>query len=140
MAAPLSMDLRERIVEAVEGGQSRRAAAARFAISQSCAIKLLQRWQRTGSVAPAAMGAPKGCALALHEGFVRELVAVQPDITLDELQARLAGEAIAVGRTSVHRFLAALGLTRKKRRSTPPSRSGPTSPSPGRPGGKTRRA
>ena len=70
MARPLSLDLRKRIVRAVEGGLSRRAAAARFAVSQSCAIKLVQRWKRTGSVAPAAMGAPKGSALAAGQDTV----------------------------------------------------------------------
>jgi transposase len=131
MARPLSLDLRERIVEAVEGGLSRRAAAERFAVSESCAIKLLQRWKRTGSAAPGRMGGTKRFALEPHEARVRELVAAQPDITLDELEARLAGEAIEVGRTSIHRFLKALGLTRKKRRSTRPSRIAPTSPKPG---------
>ncbi len=51
MARPHSVDLRQRIVSAVEGGLSRRAAAARFAVTQSCAIKLMQRWADTGSVA-----------------------------------------------------------------------------------------
>ena len=41
MPAPLSLDIRKRIVAAVEGGTSCRAAAARFAVSESAAIKLL---------------------------------------------------------------------------------------------------
>jgi putative transposase len=137
MARPLSLDLRKRIVRAVESGLSRRAA--RFAVSESCAIKLVRRWKRTGSVAPAAIGAPKGTTLAAHEGLVRELVAAQSDITLDELQARLAEQAILVGRTSVHRCLERLGLTRKKRHSTLPSRPGPTLPQHGWSGEKARR-
>jgi transposase len=127
MARALSLDLRERIVDAVECGLSRRAAAERFAVSESCAIKLLQRWTRTGSVEPA-KGGKKPFSLEPHEALVRELVTAQPDITLDELQVRLAAASITVGRTSIHRFLKALGLTRKKRRSTRPSRNGPTSP------------
>lgn len=134
MARPLSMDLRERIVGAVAGGLSRRAAAERFDVSESCAIKLVQRWQRTGSVAPAQMGGSKPYALEAHEVLVREIVVAQPDITLDELKARLAAAAVTVGRTSIYRFLKALGLTRKKRRSTHPSRTVPTSPKHVRPG------
>jgi transposase len=107
---------------------SRRAAAERFRVSESCAIKLLQRWQRTGSVAPAPMGGSKGFALEPHEALVRELITAQPDMTLDELRARLAAASVTVGRTSIHRFLKALGLTLKKRRSTPPSKLGKTSP------------
>jgi hypothetical protein len=43
MPAPISRDLRERIVRAVEGGSSIRAAGARFAVSPSAAIKLMAR-------------------------------------------------------------------------------------------------
>jgi putative transposase len=127
MARPLSLDLRERIIGAVEGGLSRRAAAERFQTSVSCVIKLVQRWKETGSAAPGTMGGHKAFALAGHEGLVRELCKAQPDITLDELHARLAAARVRVGRTSVHRFLKALGLTRKKRRSTPQNRTERTS-------------
>ena len=43
MTAPLSQDLRERIVHAVEGGSTMRQAARRFAVSASAAVKLMQR-------------------------------------------------------------------------------------------------
>ena len=75
MARAHSLDLRQRIVGAVEDGLSRRAAATRFAVSQSCAIKLLQRWKDTGSVAPAVPSAKKAFALAPHEKLVRSLIA-----------------------------------------------------------------
>ena len=42
MTAPLSADLRERVVRAVESGSSARAAARRFAVSASAAVKLLR--------------------------------------------------------------------------------------------------
>lgn len=138
MAAPLSKDLRRRIVAAVEGGTSRRAAAARFSVSESCAIKLIQRWQKTGSVEPAQMGGHRKALLHGHEAKVRDLVTSQPDLTLAELGARLAQAGIAVSRTSLHRFLTTLGLTRKKRPSTPASRPGPTSPPRARTGRRIR--
>lgn len=128
MARPLSLDLRERIIGAVEGGLSRRAAAERFRTSVSCVIKLVQRWKETGSAAPGRMGGHKEFALAEHEGLVLQLYEAQPDITLDELHARLGAARVKVGRTSIHRFLKALGLTRKKRRSMPQNRTGRTSP------------
>ena len=56
----------------------------------------------------------------------------QPDVTLDELQARLEGHGITVGRSSIGRFLNALALTRKKSRSLRPSRIDPMSPPPAR--------
>ena len=127
MARPHSLDLRRRIVEAIETGLSRRGAAERFAVSESSAIKLMQRWKRTGSVAPGAMGGAKRFALAPHEELVRRLVGSEPDMTLAELQARLEVEAIKVSIPAIHRFLRALALTHKKRRFTRPSRTEPTS-------------
>jgi putative transposase len=132
------LDLRERIVAAVEGGLSRRAAAKRFAVSESCAVKLIQRWTRTGSVAPATPWRRKPYALANHEKLVRDLMVAQPDMTLDELRAALAAAGIVVGRTSVHRYLEALDLTFKKRPSTPPSKAGRTSLRRGKPGTRAR--
>src|ERR1700722_7080335 len=89
MPAPLSRDLRERIVEAVAGGSSMRGAAARFAVSASSAIKLMARVRATGSVAPARYGGHRRPVLAPHEGVLRVLVAEQPDITLREIQTEL---------------------------------------------------
>ena len=47
-----SLDLRERIIGFVEGGGPRRGAAADFGVSARCAIKLVDRWRRSGSAAP----------------------------------------------------------------------------------------
>jgi transposase len=127
MAAPLSLDIRKRIVAAVEAGASRRAAAERFAVSESAAVKLLQRWEQTGSLEPGQMGGHRQFGLAAHEQLVRDLVAASADQTLDELHDQLARHGVTVGRTSVHRYLRALGLTRKKRPSTLPSKTAPTS-------------
>jgi putative transposase len=140
MAAPLSLDIRKRIVAAVEGGTSCRAAAARFAVSESAVIKLIERWERTGSLEPAQMGGYRPFALAEHDALVRELIAAHPDQTLDELLDRLVGRGVVVGRTSVHRYLSAIGLTRKKRRFMLPSRTGQTSRPRGRRGARTSQA
>jgi putative transposase len=123
MGRPYSDDLRSRIVAAVEAGATRTAAAAQFAVSVSCAIKLVQRFRRTGSVTPAPRGR-KPFALAEHEALVRELVAAQPDLTLDELTGELAARGVRVSRSAVNRFLEACGLTLKKSHCTPPSSSG----------------
>ena len=139
MGAPLSLDLRKRIVTAVEGGLSRRSAASRFAVSESCAVKLLQHWTRTGSVAPSTPWRRKPYALANHEKLVRDLVAAQPDMTLNELHAKLAAEGVVVGRTSVHRYLRALGLTLKKRPFAPLNKSDQMLPRRAKPGARTRR-
>ena len=56
MTAPLSAGLRARLVRAVEGGSSARAAARRFEVSPSAASKLMRRVRATGSTAPAKVG------------------------------------------------------------------------------------
>ena len=56
MTAPLSADLRERLVRAVAAGSSARAAARRFEVSPSAASKLMRRVRATGSTAPAKVG------------------------------------------------------------------------------------
>jgi transposase len=129
-----SVDLRERVVRAVEAGLSRRAAVRRFEVSVSLVVKLVQRWRRNGTVAPDRYGGWKRPALADQAERVHALVAAEPDLTLAELRARLAAEAIHVSPAAISRFLIAEGLTRKKRRSMRPSRRGRTSPRRGRSG------
>jgi transposase len=135
MTRPYSVDLRERVVRAVEAGLSRRAAARRFEVSVSFVIKLLQRWQRRGTVQPERYGGWKRAILAAHAARVHELLRAEPDLTIAELRSRLAAEAIHVSPAAISRFLTAEGLTRKKRRSTRLNRSARTSPQPEPPGG-----
>ena len=115
MPAPISLDLRRRIVRAVEHGSSIREAARRFAVSPSMAIKLMQRVRATGSPAPARAGGHRRPLLRAYEGELAALVAATPDTTLAELQAeiqRLAG--LRAGLTTIHNTLRRLGLRHKK--------------------------
>src|SRR3954464_6498838 len=73
MTAPLSQDLRERIVRAVEDGSTVRQAARRFAVSASAAIKLMQRVRRTGSTAPAKIGGYRRPRLEKHADDLRAI-------------------------------------------------------------------
>jgi len=57
MAKPYSIDLRERVVAAVEqGGLSRHQAAAHFGVAVNTAINWVRRLRETGSTAPGQMG------------------------------------------------------------------------------------
>ena len=100
-------------------------------------IKLMQRWRQQGTVQPDRIGGSKRSTLAAHAERVRALLAAEPDLTIAELRTRLAAAGIAVSRSAVDRFLAAAGLTRKKRPSAPPSRTVRTSPPPAPPGAPT---
>jgi transposase len=114
MARPYCVDLRERVVVAVEAGASRRTAAAKFDVSVSFVIKLMQRWHQRGTPRPDRIGGWKRSALAAHDERVGARLAAEPDVTIAELRTRLAAEGISVSRSGIGRFLAVAGLTRKK--------------------------
>jgi putative transposase len=81
MTAPLSRDLRERIVRAVAGGVSIRQAAMRFAVSLSGAVKLMRRVRETGSATPGRIGGHRRSVRAPHEDLLRSLADGKDDIT-----------------------------------------------------------
>jgi transposase len=139
MTRPYSMDLRERMVRAVEAGASRRATAAKFEVNPSCVVKLLQRWRQRGTLEPDPVSGGRRAKLADHAERVEALLAAAPDSTLAELQGRLAADDIQVSPSAISRFLKACGLTRKKRPPAPPSRTVPRSPPPGAPGARSSR-
>lgn len=115
MTAPLSEDLRRRLVRAVEAGSSARQAAARFEVSASAAIKLVRRVRETGSTAPAKIGGYRKPLLAGHEDLLRELTEAKPGITLAELQAGLVERgAPKASPTAIWTLLRKLGLSHKK--------------------------
>ena len=117
MAKPYSMDLRERVVVAVEEeGLSRNEAAARFGIGISTAINWLQRFKDTGSVAPGQMGGHKPRTIRdEHETWLRERLR-QGDFTLRGLVAELAERGLKVDYHSVWNFVHAEKLSFKKNR------------------------
>ena len=128
MSKALSVDLRERVVQAVAAGVSCRAAAVRFGVSAASAIRWCARLRATGSVVPGALGGDRRSGRTeAHAARILELVARTPDLTLAELRAVLAEAGVVVGRTSLWRLLDRHRLTRKKRPGTRPSRAAPMS-------------
>lgn len=99
MPKAYSGDLRERVIEAVETGASRREAADRFEVSVSSAVKWLQRWRDRKSAAPKPRG---GSISPLEEcaSGILALVAEQPDLTLVETVAALRKRRIKTSRSS----------------------------------------
>ncbi len=89
MGKAYSEDLRQRIVDTVDGGVSRREAASRYGVSVSSAIRYARRWLETGSVQAAAMGAPRRSKLDPHEDWLLALISEAPDLTLEEIIVRL---------------------------------------------------
>ena len=114
MTAPLSNDLRERVVAAVLGGESCRSAAARFGIAVSSAVKWSQRYRSSGSVAPARMGGHRKRVLEPHRAFIVERINQTPHLSLHRLKEELAVRGVKVSHDSVWRFLRREGLRFKK--------------------------
>src|SRR5262245_38686757 len=116
MGKPYSIDLRERVQAAVEGGQSRRAAARRYEVSASFAVKLADRVSQTGSAEPARQGRPPGGGkLAPYLGALLEWVEAEPDITMPELATKLKAEKdVTAHPASLSRVLLKAGQSFKK--------------------------
>lgn len=127
MANALSLDLRQRVVAAVEAGASRRQAAARFGVGISSAIRWVSQVRTTGDLEPRRRGGCRPSRIDGHGDLIMEWIDAEPDLTLVEIAARL-DEAVGYRPppSVVHGFFKRRGVTRKKRRPTPPSRTGRT--------------
>ncbi len=113
---PYSHDLRERVIAALQAGDTQAAVAARFSLSKSTVEKWWYRWRDTGSCAALPHRSGPTRKLQPHEGFLRAELKKQPDATLDELCARVAeAHGVVVHSTTMSRELQRLRLPRKKR-------------------------
>lgn len=125
MATSLSVDLRRRVVAAVEGGMSRREAAAHFQVGVSSAIRWVARARETGGVAPRPQGGDRRSqAIEAQAERILTLIVAKPDSTLEELKVTLAADGHVFSISALSRFFQRRKITLKKRRHTPPSKSG----------------
>ena len=100
MAKAYSGDLRQRVIEAVEMGESHRDAAEHFNISASSAVRWVKCWRNEGSAAPK----PRGGSVSPLEACAREilaLVAEQPDLILDEMLVQLRKRRICTTKSKL---------------------------------------
>ncbi len=117
MARAYSLDLRERVVAAVAGGNSCTEAAKQFAVSRSSAIKWSRRKRETGSAAPAKIGGRRPFLLADQRDWIAGRIAEKPDLTVQALLDELKAKGTVVSFDTLWRFLRGLGMTFKKNRS-----------------------
>jgi transposase len=116
MGKPYSMDLRKRVVAAIEGGMSRNRAAKQFGVGISTAINWMKRVDETGSVAPGQMGGHKPKAISgEHAVWLSQRIRTD-DFTLRGLVTELAGRGLKVDYHSVWDFVHAEKLSFKKKR------------------------
>lgn len=128
MGQPLSMDLRRRLLAAIDEGMSCRSAASRFGVAPSTAIRWLGQRRETGGFAPKPQGGDMRSRMVEdRRDDILALWEARKDISLEELRAGLGEIGLTVSVAGLHRFFARRGMTRKKRQATPLSRTAPTS-------------
>jgi transposase len=128
MAKALSVDLRDRVIAAVAGGLSRRQAAERFGVSAASAIRWSALKRDVGDALPKRQGGDRRSGrIEAHAVLILAIVEETPDITLAEVQAKLAGQGLSFGIGTLWRFFDRHAVTLKKSRRTRPSRTTPTS-------------
>jgi transposase len=116
MVKPYSPDLRSRVIAAVEeDGLSRRAAARRYRVSESSAVKWLQAYRRSGRTSPRPMGGDRRSVLKPQLDWLRRLIEREADLTLAAVAARLLTErSVKADASMLSRFFRAQGLSFKK--------------------------
>jgi transposase len=118
--APLSLDLRRRVVQAyLDGEGTYEEIAARFELGRATVNRYLRLERNTGSVAAKPVGGSKSILTDEDMESIHLIVFDQPDITLAELRERFIADGGApVGKSTLCRGLVRLGMTRKKSRSS----------------------
>ncbi|MCJ2079830.1 IS630 family transposase [Methylobacterium sp. J-090] len=115
MPSALSVDLRARVVAAIEAGASRRQAAQRFGIGAASAIRWHERFRREGRIAPKPMGGDRNSQrLEAQAALILRTYEEQPLSFLRELRDRLSERGVRASTSSLSRFFARHGITRKK--------------------------
>jgi transposase len=128
--ATLSLDLRKRILTSYDKGEGTRdEIARRFCVSLGMVKKLLQQRRNTGCIKSRHhLAGRRKLIVAEHRMALRRHLKSRPDMTLAELREALGLECSL---PAIHYVLTDMGLTYKKRRSVPPSRTARTSARPG---------
>lgn len=128
MSKALSVDLRVRVLAAVESGASHRQAAERFGVSAASISRWRNRSREVGDPRPKALGGDRRTGrIEAHRGTILGLVTATPDITIQELRETLAGRGLSFGYGTLQRFLVRHRMTRKKRLAMQPNRTARTS-------------
>lgn len=114
MPAPCSIDLRRRVVAAVEDGATVRSVAERFGVAVSSVVKWHQRARATGTPHAKPMGGVRRNRLGAERVWILSRIVEKPDLTLRELLAELHARGVTVALNTLWLMLRREGLTFKK--------------------------
>lgn len=128
MSKALSLDLRVRVLAAVAGGMTHRAAGERFGVSAASVSRWRTREREQGDARPKALGGDrKSHRIEAHAEAVLAARGPARDRTIQEMRHVLVEQGLVFGFGTLQRFFARHGITRKKRPPMPASRAVPTS-------------
>ena len=128
MSRALSVDLRVRVLDAVAQGLSHRQAGERFGVSAASVSRWRAREREQGDTRPKALGGDRRSGrIESERETIFAILDDERDITVEELRRKLAEKDLIFGEGTIRRFFARHGITRKKRRRTPASKTAPTS-------------
>src|SRR6201994_5053140 len=119
MARAYAADMRQRVIDRVENGASRREAAEHYEVSPSTAVIWVKCFRETGRCA-AKQRCGSTSPLEKHADFLLALIELEPDLTLDEVVSVMRELKIPGSRTAVWRFFQRHKITFKKK----PARNG----------------
>jgi len=114
MPKSYSGEMRERVIENVEMGASRREAAEHIGVSASSAVRWLQRWDESRSAAPKPRGGSVSPLDAQAE-HILALVLERPDLILKETLVELLKRGIRTSKSALSRFYERHDVTFKKK-------------------------
>ena len=124
MGAALSLDLRRRVIAAIEAGTSCRQAAARFGVGVATAIRWQAQLRREGDIAAKRMGGDRTShRIEAHAALILKTCEARPQVFPRELRDLLREHGVQTSISGLARFFIRHGITRKKGRSTRPNRN-----------------
>ena len=119
---PLSLDLRERVIAALQSGQTRPEIAQRFSISVGTVGRLAKQWREQNHLNPRPITGRPRAILETEQELLQTLISTQKDVTLESLSQALqeqTGKKISL--SALQRNLVWLGYSYKKSRGLPTS-------------------
>jgi transposase len=111
---PYSQDLRERVLRALLRGERPTAIAQRYEVSRVWVYQVQNREQETGVRTSLQIGGHRRSRLADRELVLRAWITAEPDLTLAQLQERLASQGLAIKIGALWHQLNRWNLTFKK--------------------------
>jgi transposase len=128
MSKALSLDLRVRVLAAVAGGMTHRAAGERFGVSAASVSRWRTREREQGHARPKALGGDRRSQrIDAHKDTVLAALGPDRDQTIEEVRRALAAQNLVFGFGTLQRFFRRHAITRKKRPPMPASRPARTS-------------